>query len=423
MDSYFESLKNSVQDPDQANNNKPVESSEMATLTVKVDVDCKLFCDGDFLDLFEANKVKKIPIEVGQHLITIESEHYEGVSEDQVVDASEAGKNYLLLVNDMKQKEKALLQEQEIEIVKKRQEEKKIEEARKAEEQKKKQEEEVRQKEEERLKREEQKKLEEQQRLEDLQRRQEIIKDAYVVLTDLNKTLTFYYDDKKDSRGGVDIGEGLHLGWSGKQREIKTVNFDISFADYTGTRSTKGWFSGCCNLVRIYNLANLNTRNVTSMKGMFAYCKILEKLDLSNFDTRNVTTMKDMFYDCNNLSAINLTHFNTENVEDMTGMFRGCKSLTELNLSSFNTRRVKSMGSMFALCNNIIRLNLSNFCTENVEDMSFMFSCCYNLESLDLSSFNMQSIKEINDIFYQCAKLDRHKYNQYCFDGKYSFNQ
>ena len=137
MDSYFESLKNSVQDPDQANNNKPVESSEMATLTVKVDVDCKLFCDGDFLDLFEANKVKKIPIEVGQHLITIESEHYEGVSEDQVVDASEAGKNYLLLVNDMKQKEKALLQEQEIEIVKKRQEEKKIEEARKAEEQKK----------------------------------------------------------------------------------------------------------------------------------------------------------------------------------------------------------------------------------------------------------------------------------------------
>ena len=108
---YFETLRGSVQEPVQVDTTS-TESTGMATLTVKVDIDCKLYSDGDFLDLFEANKVKKIPIEVGQHLITIESEHYDGVSEDHVIDAAEAGKNYLLLVNGLKQKEQDAIQEE-----------------------------------------------------------------------------------------------------------------------------------------------------------------------------------------------------------------------------------------------------------------------------------------------------------------------
>lgn len=80
--------------------------SDTGFLTVKVDIDCKIFCDGDFLDLVEANKVKKIPIEVGQHLITIESENTGGVSEDREVDIKEAGKNYLLVIKDLHEKEK-----------------------------------------------------------------------------------------------------------------------------------------------------------------------------------------------------------------------------------------------------------------------------------------------------------------------------
>ena len=74
---YFETLANSIQESENAT---PVSAvAATATLTVKVDTDCKLYCDGDFLDLFEANKVKKITIPTGQHLMTIESEHYESV--------------------------------------------------------------------------------------------------------------------------------------------------------------------------------------------------------------------------------------------------------------------------------------------------------------------------------------------------------
>lgn len=111
-DKYFEALKNSIPNSEQSTNNVS-NGSRQAYLTVKVDIDCKLYCDGDFIDLFEANRVKKISIEVGQHLMTIESEHCDGVSEDHVVDAAEVGKNYLLLVNGMKEKEQIIIQKKE----------------------------------------------------------------------------------------------------------------------------------------------------------------------------------------------------------------------------------------------------------------------------------------------------------------------
>ena len=111
-DKYFEALKNSIPNSEQSTNNVS-NGSRQAYLTVKVDIDCKLYCDGDFLDLFEANRVKKISIEVGQHLMTIESEHCDGVSEDHVVDAAEVGKNYLLLVNGMKENEQIIIQKKE----------------------------------------------------------------------------------------------------------------------------------------------------------------------------------------------------------------------------------------------------------------------------------------------------------------------
>lgn len=104
---YFNSLKNSVQDSERSVNNV-INSTNQTLLTVKVDIDCKVYCDGDFLDLLEANKTKKFTIETGPHLITIESEKYEELVEDREIDAK--GRNNLVIVKDMKQKEQEYLQ-------------------------------------------------------------------------------------------------------------------------------------------------------------------------------------------------------------------------------------------------------------------------------------------------------------------------
>ena len=107
---YFNSLKNSVQDSERSVNNV-VNSTDRTLLTIKVDIDCKVYCDGDFLDLLEANKTKQFTIEIGPHLITIESEKYEELVEDHEIDAK--GRNNLVVVKDMKQKELEFLQKQE----------------------------------------------------------------------------------------------------------------------------------------------------------------------------------------------------------------------------------------------------------------------------------------------------------------------
>ena len=98
---YFNSLKNSVQDSERSVNNV-INSTDQTLLTVKVDIDCKVYCDGDFLDLLEANKTKQFTIETGPHLITIESDQYEELVEDREIDAK--GRNNLVVVKDMKQK-------------------------------------------------------------------------------------------------------------------------------------------------------------------------------------------------------------------------------------------------------------------------------------------------------------------------------
>lgn len=109
---YFENLANAIQDEEPASAQTSHGGFE-ATLTVKVDVDCKLYCDGDFMDLFEANKVKKISVPTGQHLFTVESERFNEVSEDVVLEIEQPGKNYLLLVKDLKERENAEVQKRE----------------------------------------------------------------------------------------------------------------------------------------------------------------------------------------------------------------------------------------------------------------------------------------------------------------------
>ncbi len=109
---YFENLANAIQEEGPASAQTSQGGSE-ATLTVKVDVDCKLYCDGDFMDLFEANKVKKISVPTGQHLFTVESERFNEVSEDVVLEIEQPGKNYLLLVKDLRERENAEIQKKE----------------------------------------------------------------------------------------------------------------------------------------------------------------------------------------------------------------------------------------------------------------------------------------------------------------------
>ena len=265
---------------------------------------------------------------------------------------------------------------------------------------------------------------------------------AYVLLTADKKTLTFYFDRKRNfHKGDCWLIEGTTGKDDNKislwadcakktKEEITKVVIDESFRNFV-PKTTAGWFEGLTALEEIRGLDNLNTSEVTDMSRMFAGCDALRSLDVSRFDTLNVkqmqqmfmgcaalteldlyffdtakvTDMSEMFKDCKGLTALDLQSFNTAQVTDMGEMFRDCESLTTLALSSFYTSRVTNMGYMFAGCKSLSTLNLAHFFTDQVTTMWRMFEGCSALESLVLSCFNTAQVTDMSRMFAGCKRL------------------
>ena len=166
--------------------------------------------------------------------------------------------------------------------------------------------------------------------------------------------------------------------WSTHRYEIKKVVFEASFANARPT-SCYYWFCNCSELTDIEGIENLNTANVTNMRGMFFNCPNLSSLDLTNFSTGNVTDMNSMFGYCQ-LSSLDLTSFNTANVTNMYHMFFGCSALKSLDLTNFNTANVGDMDFMFQGCSALTTIYASEmFVTDQVEGYD-MFKYCTNLK-------------------------------------------
>ena len=226
-------------------------------------------------------------------------------------------------------------------------------------------------------------------------------------------TKTDYKDELTKCTGPVDLGYGYEL-YSNTDDTSESVkifvvcenNQKIVFPEDSSYFFAKeeDSYPGYSTLKNIV-FKNIDTSNVTNIRGMFYNCESLTSLDLSSFNTENVTNMREMFMFCVNLTSVDLSSFNTENVTDMCYMFYFCTHLTSLNLSSFNTGNVKYMNAMFCDCQFLTSLDVSNFNTENVIDMNAMFSFCCRLTSLDVSNFNTKNVKNMSSMFDVCDNL------------------
>ena len=188
-------------------------------------------------------------------------------------------------------------------------------------------------------------------------------KEAQVIWTAGNKTLTFFYGLPVGSsfngqtvtkvwKSSSDINNTSNnwAPWASTVNPTCTkVVFDSGFVNYKPT-STRGWFYNFQKLEEIVGLTNLNTSNVTNMGYMFYQCYALKELDLSKFNTSNVTNMERMFYYLQGVTSLDLSKFNTSKVTKMDEMFRNSNNgkLTSLDLTSFNTANVTSAYAMFA---------------------------------------------------------------------------
>ncbi|MBR1788403.1 MAG: BspA family leucine-rich repeat surface protein [Bacteroidaceae bacterium] len=281
--------------------------------------------------------------------------------------------------------------------------------------------------------------------------------EAYATLSADSTVLTFRYDTQKATRTEAvyELVNDQYPSWP--RQKLVTVDFDASFANYTGVTCMTNWFALAGNLTEIRHLDRLNTSNVTDMANMFYSSLRLTSLDLSNFDTSNVTNMtgmffncaqltsldlrsfdtskvwnlSDMFYDCVNLQSLDLSTFDLSsasmvqrmflncrsltslklptttnpNLQQAWSMFKGCSSLTTLDLSHFDTSSAIEMGTMFQDCSSLQTINLSNFDTSNNTGFRYMFAGCSSLQNLDLSGFDTSKASDMHGMFEGCSSL------------------
>jgi len=191
--------------------------------------------------------------------------------------------------------------------------------------------------------------------------------EGYAVYTSTNKTLTFYYDNLKQTRSGKVyslVGPQWYDDFNDPMKtQCQHVVFDSSFADFYPT-SLAYWFYGF-NALKNYSayekipaikgMENLNTSEVTTMQSMFDSSNIGPgDVDFSLFDTRKVTNMMSMFFNCTNIYSLDLSTFDTQNVTRTGSMFNNCKNLATIYVDdTWTMDKVSGSFMMFDGCTNL----------------------------------------------------------------------
>ena len=163
-------------------------------------------------------------------------------------------------------------------------------------------------------------------------------KEAYVVQSQDETTLTFYYDTNilnhegtvfpiDETQSDEEGGYGYPI-WAGTLKEantlVKKAKFDAYLKDYLPT-SIGSWFYNCQALETVEGLENLNTSNVQYAFSMFVNCVSLKVLDLSSWDMSKVTDIAEMFYNCSALTTIYCS--GAWKCEASNDMFTNCDAL------------------------------------------------------------------------------------------------
>lgn len=95
--SFLEGVAPKQQEPE------PEVVSGVANITIRVDADCMMQCDGEFVDIqLKAGMMAKTQLPIGQHLLEFFSAENPNIKIEKVVDFPESNKNYLVMVNELK---------------------------------------------------------------------------------------------------------------------------------------------------------------------------------------------------------------------------------------------------------------------------------------------------------------------------------
>ena len=165
----------------------------------------------------------------------------------------------------------------------------------------------------------------------------------------------------------------------GANRIDGTYDIDkIIFVNTIRPLTTAYWFKGMYSTHSIEGLEHIDTRYVTDMTEMFAYCAFKGNIDVSKLKVNNVKSIRGMFHGCQDLRGINLTGWNTGNVVDMSGMFYDC-GLVKIDISKLDIRHVQTAENMFNGCGALKAIKYNKEAVKAIPNKKNMFDRCEKL--------------------------------------------
>lgn len=174
---------------------------------------------------------------------------------------------------------------------------------------------------------------------------------------------------------------------------------NISGFDTSGSENLDSFFLGIPG--EIIGLKDLNTSNVTSMRGTFQGVNFI-KTNPSDIEDWDVSKVKDMtgLFDGSKFNGLDLSKWHIGSVTNMSRMFRGDSNLSQVNgISDWNTSGVEDMTSMFGGVTDSGLSMIKDWNVSNVTSMSSMFDSCPNLAELDLSNWDTQALENTAKMF------------------------
>ena len=263
-----------------------------------------------------------------------------------------------------------------------------------------------------------------------------VTSEPYVVVSRDRTTLTFYYDQLKDTRTDnlrvyvINPSSTSSPSWYSFRPSVTKVVFDPSFADFEVVYMNR-WFRQFEVLEEVEGVENLNlsklksallmfdfctsltsldfsciqTPVVDDLRGIFEGCSGLTHLDVSGIDVSNARYLSWMFWGCSSLESLDVSHFNTSKVTTFASMFDRCYMLKTVDVTGFNTSKSTSFHSMFEDCFALESVDVTHFDTSKATDMAKMFAHCHTLTSLDVSNFDMDNVAMSDSMFFDCPSL------------------
>lgn len=190
-----------------------------------------------------------------------------------------------------------------------------------------------------------------------------------------------------------------------------TSNLDISNFKLGNVTSMEGTFSATAKNNTIGSITwpsgQINMLHLTTMRALFKFNASLNKIVLPILKTPALTDTSYMFYGIGKIDKIdNINSLDTANVTTMEGMFAYNDSglMKGENVKfEFNTGKVKNMSQMFK--NSYINyLDLSSFDTRSLVTAASMFDYTW-LKVIDLTNWDTRNLEDVTSMFYDSTWL------------------